>query len=137
MSTAYAVFSAYGVPQPKGSTRSFLRGGRIVTTSDNPKLKGWQRTIAQSAKAAYPRTTFPGPVSVTAVFHLPRPKAAKGRQFHTVRPDVDKLLRAVNDALTGVLWVDDCMVVELEGRKVYVEDDAEPGVQIVVTEVDR
>ena len=131
MATPYVSFSAYGVPQPKGSTRSLVRGGRTVTFSDNPKLKSWQRTIAKAA----PRYQFDGPVSVTAVFQMPRPKAAKGRQWHTTRPDVDKLLRAVNDALTGVLWADDSAVVELEGRKEYAE--AEPRVVIVVTAVDR
>ncbi len=32
-------FVVLGIPEPKGSTRSFRAGNRTVTTSDNPRLK--------------------------------------------------------------------------------------------------
>ena len=132
--SGYVEFFAPGIPQPKGSTRAFVKAGRAVVTSDNPKLKGWQRTIAQSAPA---RVMFDGAVSVVARFEMPHPTTGKRRQFHTVRPDVDKLLRAVNDALTGVLWKDDSQIVNLEGEKTYAMVGSQPGVTVLVTEVDR
>ena len=51
-------FTVWGIPQPKGSTRAFNIPGRRfpVVTSDNPKLKAWEksvRTMAQQAQSAY------------------------------------------------------------------------------------
>ena len=40
-----------------------------------------------------------------------------GMLWRPVRPDIDKLARAVLDALTGIVWVDDDQVVELVCRK--------------------
>jgi Holliday junction resolvase RusA-like endonuclease len=50
--------------------------------------------------------------------------------FPTVAPDLDKLLRLVNDAITdaGCVWLDDAQVVEIRARKVYVT--TQPGCSI-------
>lgn len=48
-------------------------------------------------------------------------------------PDLDKLTRAVLDALTGIVWVDDRQVVALHSTKVQ---GATPGVDVTVTEGD-
>jgi hypothetical protein len=37
----------------------------------------------------------------------------------TVKPDIDKLVRAINDALTGILFTDDCQVVSISMTKDY------------------
>lgn len=70
-------------------------------------------------------------VAVALRFGLPRPKGhwGTGRNadrlkpsapaWPATKPDVDKLERAVLDALTGVLWADDSQVVILSADKVY------------------
>lgn len=70
-------------------------------------------------------------VAVALRFGLPRPKGhwGTGRNadrlkpsapaWPATKPDVDKLERAVLDALTGVLWADDSQVVMLSADKVY------------------
>ena len=70
-------------------------------------------------------------VAVDLRFGLPRPKShfGTGRNagrlkpsapaYPGTKPDVDKLSRAVLDALTGVLWADDSQVVILSAVKVY------------------
>jgi Holliday junction resolvase RusA-like endonuclease len=57
---------------------------------------------------------------LTVTFHLPRPATLpqKIRQ-HVKLPDLDKLVRCVADALTGVLYLDDKQVVDLHARKCY------------------
>jgi Holliday junction resolvase RusA-like endonuclease len=45
-------------------------------------------------------------------------------------PDLDKLVRAILDSLTGVVWRDDAQVVDIVARKVYAET---PGVDIAIT----
>jgi Holliday junction resolvase RusA-like endonuclease len=68
---------------------------------------------------------------VECTFFLERPKAhcGTGRNegivkdgapaYPVVRPDADKLLRAVLDALTGRVWADDAQVVVATARKRY------------------
>ncbi len=64
-------------------------------------------------------------------FKLLRPKSvsAKKRPDPITRPDLDNLVKAVKDALNGVLWRDDSQVIELEAKKIYGNP---PGVEIEV-----
>lgn len=146
-STHRLQFEVPGVPQPQGSTRSFARGGKVVTTSDNPRLRPWRDAVcwhAREACAGHPQ--FDGPVVVSAVFWLPRPAShfGSGRSAGqlrssapsapAVKPDLDKLLRAVLDALSEAgVWRDDAQVVSLgEVGKRYSD---KPGVCIAVEAV--
>jgi Holliday junction resolvase RusA-like endonuclease len=58
-----------------------------------------------------------------------KPQEPQHPSWHIVRPDADKLIRAVLDALTGKVWRDDCQVAELLIRKRYA-DDGKEGVMI-------
>ena len=77
-------------------------------------------------------------LSVELVFFFPRPKShltstgmlkASAPTFRAQRPDVDKLTRAVLDALTGIVYVDDCQVVSLLAQK---EWGTSPGVHVII-----
>jgi Holliday junction resolvase RusA-like endonuclease len=66
-------------------------------------------------------------VRLSVAFYLPRPKKYSKRGAfvpHCVAPDLDKLGRAVLDALTSVLYADDRQVTELIAGKYYAEVDA-------------
>lgn len=132
-----------GLPQPQGSARAFVVAGKARITSDNPKVKSWR---VDAKRVFQERITKPecGPVRVNAVFEFARPKGhfGSGRnahlvresapKTHTVKPDVDKLARALLDAGTGTLWRDDAQVVSLTVGKRYAE---QPGTWVeVVTE---
>ena len=77
-----------------------------------------------------------GALRVSFTFYRPRPKGhfgAKGvrpsaPRYPTTKPDVLKLARAVEDALTGVLWRDDAQIV---AESIY-KDYGEPA-RVVVT----
>mgnify|MGYP001606309192 CR=1 FL=1 len=121
-------FEVKGTPQPKGSTRPFkLPNGRVITTSDNPAVASWEKTI-RFVLQDWPHGVLTGPVSLVMVFTLVRPPSisAKRRPQPTVKPDGDKLLRACQDALKGIVYVDDAQVVEATVRKVY---GAAPGLK--------
>jgi crossover junction endodeoxyribonuclease RusA len=132
-------FAVVGTPEPKGSMRAFVRGGRAVLTSDNPDLKRWQAAVRASAQRAM---TMAGgchstvAASVTLDFRLPRPKALPKRREtpHVKRPDVDKLARGVLDALTGVVWADDSQVAALRATKRYAGLNEPPGAVVHVRE---
>lgn len=132
-------FTAIGKPEPQGSARAFVPKGwsRAVITSDNPKNKNWRATVhiaARKALKAAKGQLFDGPVKVSAIFYLPRPKALKGEKPHTTRPDADKLTRSILDAMTGVLYADDGQVVELDISKRYALVGDLPGADISVSE---
>lgn len=129
-------FTVAGVAIPKGSGRAYTyqrsieKGGGIGARvdHDNRKTKYWQREVALAAHVA--RVTakvepINGPVHLAVVFYLPRPKALLTKRNaplsipHVKKPDTDKLVRSVKDALTGVIWVDDSQVTDVIARKRY------------------
>ena len=138
-------FFVPGEPITEGSVRTFASGQRVVVTHDRgPELDQWRLKVAHAAEAAAqdagwePR--YDGPVAVTAAFFLPRPKSAKKRLVPHVKPDLDKLIRAVGDALApykqpGVLK-DDSRIVTWRATKDY-DDAYKSGALIYVSRVDE
>lgn len=123
--------SVRGIPRPQGSHRAFVVRGRAHITDSNKGLKAWRDVVAFCAQTAAPPKLMDGPVSVHIDFVLPRPKSLPKKipdWWHIKKPDVDKLTRAVLDALTGVVFRDDSQVVEVLARKSY----GTPGAEIVV-----
>ena len=121
-------FCVYGTPRPQGSMRAFWRPGmqRPAITSDNKKLKPWRQELAATAMEHAQGRSLPlfgdsVPVEVTLRFYFSRPKSAstKSRPGMTVKPDADKLLRAVLDSIKGILVHDDAQVIEIHVRKMY------------------
>ena len=138
-------FFVPGKPQTKGSTKSFRnpKTARIVTLNDNPKTKGWQRTIGWLAlQAGVTVVKSPVGVIVEMEFVLARPKShygtgrnaervkASAPAHHVTKPDVDKLVRAVLDGLTGFAYADDSQVTGAPSQKRYAEPGESTGVRI-------
>jgi Holliday junction resolvase RusA-like endonuclease len=115
-----------GTPAPQGSKRFLgVRGGHAVLVESSRALGSWRADVRAAFTGA---GTIAGPVVVEVVFRLPRPASVsvKRRPLPTVRPDVDKLCRAVLDALTSAgVYGDDAQVVRLVASKEYVT----PGLQ--------
>lgn len=123
-------FLVHGLPVPQGSTRSWLVNGRPVITSAAKGLATWRRLVADVAQRFAPDEPWEGPVGIDLHFGLPKPKSAPKtrRVWPDKRPDLDKLTRAVLDALTYVVFADDSQVVEIQATKDY----GAPGVTIEV-----
>ena len=133
-------FFVYGTPRPKGSMRPFVRNDRVVVTSDNKSLKGWQHNVGSVAVIHRNRNRFgliTGPVELVLTFQLARPKRHRDSVYHVVKPDLDKLTRAICDALTGTIYEDDNHVTRITASKDYVENifPSYPGVRIQVLSV--
>lgn len=131
-------FTVFGISQPQGSARAFLPKGakHPVVTSANPNLKDWRTQMSLEASAALAKTggrQILGAVRVRARFVLPRPKSTPKRVvYHTVKPDLDKLQRAVGDALAGVVIEDDKKIVQWKTEKVYAAAGEAPHAIIAV-----
>jgi Holliday junction resolvase RusA-like endonuclease len=120
-------FVAYGIPAAQGSKRAFVNpktGRAIITESSSKTHASWRERVAQAAATARPQTLYDGPCNVRAVFYFLRPKSHSKRQregiYRDSAPDLDKLLRAIGDSMTGVIYDDDRRIVSFDGcRKLY------------------
>ena len=114
-------FTVYGKPETKGSTKAFVVKGKPIITNDNPKTKGWQTLVAWEAQRNRPGGIIQSAVEVKLKFYFLRPKSVsvKKRPYHTVKPDIDKVTRAVLDGLKGTIYSDDSVVVKVEAEKEY------------------
>ena len=107
-------FRVDGIPVPQGSMKVF--NGHVVHNK-GAELAVWRSDIAIEAKRAG-CTPEPGPVKLDLLFVMLKPKTVK-RDFPTVAPDLDKLIRAALDAMTAIAYIDDGQVIEITANKVY------------------
>jgi len=121
-----------GSPVPQGSFRH-IGGGRIIAA--NPKLNAWRESIATQIAQQSHHRLIDGSCRVELVFTLPRPKSVT-RERPTTKPDIDKLCRAVLDAISLPRYTqilkDDSIVTDLHATKRYA-DNTPPGVRIFIS----
>ena len=124
-----------GSPVPQGSFRH-IGNGRII--SANPKLNNWRQTIADQIAQQTHHRLIEARIRLELVFTLPRPKSVsiKRRAVPTTKPDLDKLTRAVMDAISLERYCqiikDDFLVTDLHAVKRY-DDVNPPGVRICIS----
>ena len=139
----------YGTPAPQGS-KSFkgIVNGHAVMAESSKKVKPWRREVKAAAEAYLRRpgaAPIPGAVIAAMVFTMPKPKSAPKTRvtYPSVTPDVSKLLRSTEDALTDAgIWEDDARVIRYtELSKVYPGEGRgsldRPGVRIWIKAVDQ
>jgi Holliday junction resolvase RusA-like endonuclease len=138
------LFDGYvaGRPTPKGSFKPIKSAGRVWLKPDSSDaLSAWVANLR--AAIPTPHDVTQSAVSVDVTFFLARPKkhyTKKGIRpdapvWVSKKPDIDKLQRALLDALTGVVWHDDEQVVQIEARKCWCARESEPGCMLNITEV--
>lgn len=139
-------FKVYGTPAPQGSKRfvGVSKAGRGLMVESSKKVKPWRMDVKEAAEQAKSRhgDKISGPVGVAMVFTLRKPSSAPKtrRTFPDKKPDISKLVRSTEDAITDAgLWEDDSRVVEMTACKRYVNegDDAldSPGVVIRIWQI--
>lgn len=125
----------YGEAATAGSKRGFVNptNGRVIITDDAKKSRPWKNNVAQAAAEQFDGPILTCALDVEMIFVIARLKGhfGTGRNAEvlkdsaplqpTVRPDVLKLARAVEDALTGVVWRDDSLIVNESLQKRYGE----------------
>lgn len=110
-----------GTPRPKGS-KSFKGtvNGHAIMAESCKGLVPWLGAVKWAALEH--RTRLAGPVRVEMIFTMPKPKSAPKRRvtWPDRKPDIDKLCRAVLDALVAVGTIeDDARVILLRAGKVF------------------
>lgn len=132
-------FFVPGVPKTAGSKSAFpvrkngVLTGKVVVTDSCKKSKPWMADVKHFAYQMFRDSPLLGPVSLEIEFYLPRPayhhignkKTNPLREdaptYHDKSPDALKLARAVEDALSGVVYGDDKQIAEERLTKKYSE----------------
>ena len=120
----------HGIPLPQGSKTGFVIKGRAVLTDGKkgPALREWRQAIAAEARLWLTQTNaapLAGPVAMRVTFYLPRPKSAPRKVLYpATKPDLDKLVRSVGDALKGLAYEEDSRIVDIDARKRFAIDSA-------------
>lgn len=138
-------FHIAGKAAPAGSKKPFAlrrkdgslvrrEGGAPVInmTEDSKHAKPWRKQIHEAVAEVYTGPIVDCPLVVEFTFVEERPGthyrtgkstshllAKAARLLPTKKPDALKLARAVEDALTGKVWKDDCLIVDEVLRKRY------------------
>jgi len=145
-------FRVYGVPKPGGSKRAFQipTTKRIVIVDACKKNKEWRKEVVDWLVKSGERRLLEGALRLECEFIMPRPKShyGTGRNIHSLKkgapkhhlqkPDLTKLLRSTEDALTGHLWKDDCQVVchGEDMKKRWTNLNEQPGVIVRVEQIE-
>jgi len=132
-------FFVEGLPKAQPRPKAYVRG-KHAGVYDPKTANSWKERIHWASKECRPAQPWTGPIELAACFVMPRPKAhhdSKGKvkpgagTWHTFRPDLDNLEKAVMDVLTQEgFWVDDSQVCYKISGKIYGNP---PGVKIKIT----
>lgn len=127
-----------GHPAPQGSKRHVGNG---VMVESSKRVAGWRKAIVECCLLSKmrPRTPFNGAVVAQLQFIMPRPKSTpKFKEPQAIRrPDIDKLQRAVFDALTDArILKDDSQITDVAARKLIATLGEQPGCNIYLREDD-
>lgn len=134
--SAQIQFFVPGHAKPQGSKRYVGKGIMVESSKD---LGPWRQAIAHAALKEAGDVRFSGACFLQACFWMPRPKAHFGTgknagqlklsapHYCATKPDLDKLLRALCDALaqSGVLR-SDALISKIAAEKRY----GDPGVLV-------
>lgn len=136
-------FTVSGTPQTAGSKKGFVLPGkdgrkpRAIITEDFGsrenalRKKTWRGDIRDAFYAAYDGEPLRGAIRLSVSFCFARPqshyktgkfggvKDSAPKSWHTQTPDATKILRALEDALNGVAWMDDKQIAQQQVDKTW------------------
>lgn len=127
-----------GVPiaQPRAKATHFAGHTRMYT----PDAK--VRPFKEAIRILFAESHGGPPASGCVILHvtaiMPRPKnkvwktKPMPREPHTVKPDLDNIIKAVKDALTKLAWRDDAQVHYVTAMKHVAAGDEQPHTRIVI-----
>ncbi len=141
-------FFVPGKPASAGSKKGIYnkKRRRVIMVPDDAESRPWRADVKAYAQIAMQGRSaiLAGPVFLRTEFLFARPKGHFGSggnagilkagapKWSSSRPDVTKILRCLEDALTGIVWHDDAQVAVHVSSKRYANPDETPGAQVSV-----
>lgn len=114
------VIELLGKPMTKLRPR-FARCGKGVRTYDSQSEE--KTTIKWILKSKMKgKSPLEGALSVDMEFFFKKPKSSK-RKYHTVKPDVDNIVKAILDNGNGIIWKDDNQIIMISAYKTYSSEE--------------
>lgn len=133
--------SPIGQGRPKFST---INGhARAYDPEKSRNYKAYVKMLATQAMKDSGFAMIEGPcvLRIDAYFEVPKSKSKKfreaalsGLEYPTKKPDIDNIIKAIQDALNGLAYKDDALIVKLGVVKLYSEI---PRVEVTLIEWDR
>lgn len=123
-------FDIEPVEQARPRATRMRKGIRVY---DPKKVAIFKRQLGMMAKQQMldrGLEPYDGPLEVHMVFYRPvqtsisrkeRARRLSGVHRPTVKPDLDNYIKSTSDALNGIIWIDDNLIVSLEAKKYYAE----------------
>lgn len=144
-------FIVYGNPAPQGSKRyvGTTKTGRGIMIESSKKVRPWRMDVKAAAEQLREQHAcqmpLDGPLIVSMVFTLPKPASApkKRRTWADKKPDLSKLARSTEDAISDAgVWRDDARIVEYRRlAKVFAGEDQDAlsstGVRVTIWRADQ
>ena len=134
-----------GEPKAQARHRSFqMKGTDFISNYDPSKSK--KGSFASVLQSEAPEEPLEGPLMLELNFFMGRPKShygsgknanvvkASAPEWHTGRPDIDNLVKFVQDALNKIYWRDDSLICQVSTKKLYSE---KPRTEITITKLLR
>ena len=109
------------------------RKGKGIRLYDPKKVTIFKRQLGMIAKQQMldrGLEPYDGPLEVHMEFYRPvqasiskkeQARRLSGDHRPTVKPDLDNYIKSASDALNGIIWADDNLIVSLEAKKYYAE----------------
>jgi len=128
---------------PQGSKRMVGNGVMIESCKH---VKSWRAAVTDAAVAEGAQPLM-GAVEMQVEFVFPRPRSHYGTGknadklkpsaplLHSTRPDISKLLRSTEDALSNVAYQDDARIARTSAIKRYAAEGELPGALIAIRQV--
>lgn len=147
MNSIVTEFFVPGTARTAGSKSAFKdKWGKVHLTHAGKYTKGWMDSVKWWALKEYGQRTvlLTCPLILKLTFFRQRPQGHYGTgrnagilkdsspEYPTPKPDLTKLTRAVEDALTGIVWEDDSQVVKQVTEKLYCGLEDKMGVFITI-----
>ena len=121
-------FCVEGTPVPKGRPR-FRSVGKFVQTYTDSKTREFEAVVAEaSSKAMGESDPLRTPLKVFLQFTMPIPASVTkkrlksildGMEVHTKKPDLDNLIKATLDGMSGIVFDNDSQIVNISATKKY------------------
>jgi len=132
---------AVPVAQPRQRHRAAMINGKPISMNYTPRdgtIQTFKATCAMAARAVYQGPPLQGPIWLEVDFVFPRTcnqiwkTKSMPRLRHAKKPDRENCEKALLDALTGILFVDDCQVCDGPVRKWIASGDEQPHVEVTI-----
>lgn len=137
-------FWVSGIPQPQPKRQVRVQGGKAWTYPNDKKgnKKAWAELVRLAAKRTCKDYDWPvfgrrTPLRLTLYICLPRTSTyGKIDQYPTAKPDRSNYLMLIENALEGIVYLNDSQICDGPSQKIFADDEAGgPGAHVIVERI--